>query len=104
MTGTRDITQLCFSSNLAGIVANKIEQSFYRLFLFRNRVSRTRQRPKLWQISDVELSVVVLSINIKLGTVVYLYIKVFYLKMVFDCASDKADIYANETTCKQNIE
>ena len=104
MTGTRDVTQLCFSSSLAVIVANKIEQSFYRLFLFRNRVSRTRQRPKLWQISDVELSVVVLSINIKLGTVVYLYIKVFYLKMVFDCASDKAGIYANETTCKQNIE
>ena len=24
--------------------------------------------------------------------------------MVFDCASDKADIYANERTCKQNIE
>ena len=29
MTGTREITQLCFSSNFAGIVANKIEQSFY---------------------------------------------------------------------------
>ena len=29
MTGVRDITQLRFSSNLAGIVANKIEQSFY---------------------------------------------------------------------------
>ena len=29
MNGTRDITQLCFSSNLAGIVTNKIEQSFY---------------------------------------------------------------------------
>ena len=29
MTGARDITQLCFSSNFAGIVANKIEQSFY---------------------------------------------------------------------------
>ena len=28
MTGARDITQLCFSSNLAGIVYNKIEQSF----------------------------------------------------------------------------
>ena len=29
MTGARDITQLCFSSNVAGIVANKTEQSFY---------------------------------------------------------------------------
>ena len=29
MTGARDITQLCFSSILAGIVANKIEQSSY---------------------------------------------------------------------------
>ena len=29
MTGARDITQLCFSSNVAGIVANKPEQSFY---------------------------------------------------------------------------
>ena len=28
MTAARDITQLCCSSNLAGIVANKIEQSF----------------------------------------------------------------------------
>ena len=42
MTEARDVTQLCFSSNLAGIVANKIEQSFYCLFLFRNRVNRTR--------------------------------------------------------------
>ena len=32
MTGARDIAHLahlCFSSNLTGIVANKIEQSFY---------------------------------------------------------------------------
>ena len=29
MTGAIDTTQLCFSSNVAGIVANKIEQSFY---------------------------------------------------------------------------
>ena len=32
MTGVRDITQLCFSSNFAGIVANKIEQSFYSVY------------------------------------------------------------------------
>ena len=39
MTGARDITQLCFSSNLAGIVANKIEQSFYScLFLSRSGI------------------------------------------------------------------
>ena len=29
MTGARDITQLCCSLNMAGIVTNKIEQSFY---------------------------------------------------------------------------
>ena len=38
MTGARDITRLCFSSNLAGIVVNKIKQ----LFLFQNRVNQTR--------------------------------------------------------------
>ena len=32
MTGVRYITQMCFSSNLAGIVANKIEQSFYSAY------------------------------------------------------------------------
>ena len=42
MTGTKDITQLCFSSGLAGILANKVEQIFYSVFfLFRNRVNRT---------------------------------------------------------------
>ena len=34
MTGARDITQLCFSSNLAGILANKIEQSFYSVYSY----------------------------------------------------------------------
>ena len=34
MTGARGITQLCFSSNLAGIVANKIEQSFYSVYSY----------------------------------------------------------------------
>ena len=34
MTGARDITQLCFSSNLAGIVAKKIEQSFYSIYSY----------------------------------------------------------------------
>ena len=34
MTGARDITQLCFSSNLAGIVANKIEQSLYSVYSY----------------------------------------------------------------------
>ena len=34
MTGATDITQLCFSSNLAGIVANKIEQSFYSAYSY----------------------------------------------------------------------
>ena len=32
MTGVRDITQLCVSSNLAGIVANTIEQSLYSVY------------------------------------------------------------------------
>ena len=34
MTGTRDITQLYFSSNFTGIVANKIEQSFYSVYSY----------------------------------------------------------------------
>ena len=34
MTGARDITQLCFSSNFTGIVANIIEQSFYSVHLY----------------------------------------------------------------------
>ena len=34
MTGARDITQLCFSSNLTGIVANKIEQKFYSVYSY----------------------------------------------------------------------
>ena len=34
MAGAKDITQLCFSSNLAGIVANKIEQSFYSVYFY----------------------------------------------------------------------
>ena len=34
MTGVRDITQLCFSSNVARIVANKIEQSFYFVYSY----------------------------------------------------------------------
>ena len=34
MTGARYITQLCFSSNLAGIVAKKIEQSFYSVYSY----------------------------------------------------------------------
>ena len=34
MTEARDKTQLCFSSNLAGIMANKIEQSFYFVYSY----------------------------------------------------------------------
>ena len=34
MTGARDITQLCFSSLLAGTVANKIEQIFYSVYSY----------------------------------------------------------------------
>ena len=34
MTEARDITQLCFSSNLTGIVTNKIEQSFYSVYSY----------------------------------------------------------------------
>ena len=50
MTGARDITQLCCSPNLAGIVANKIEQKFlFCLFLFWNRVNRTRPKAPIWK-------------------------------------------------------
>ena len=34
MTGARDKDQLCCSSNLAGIVSNKIEQSFYSVYSY----------------------------------------------------------------------
>ena len=34
MTGVKEITQLCFSSNLAEIVVNKIEQSFYSAYSY----------------------------------------------------------------------
>ena len=34
MTAARDLTQLCCSSNWAGIVANKIEQSFYSVYSY----------------------------------------------------------------------
>ena len=34
MTGARDIIQLCCSPNLSGIVANKIEQSFYSVYSY----------------------------------------------------------------------
>ena len=34
MTGARDITQLCFSSNLVRIVANKVEQIFYSVYSY----------------------------------------------------------------------
>ena len=34
MTAVRVIIQLCFSCNLAGIVANKIEQSFYPVYSY----------------------------------------------------------------------
>ena len=34
MTGERDIIQLCFSSNLAGTVANKIEQNSYSVYSY----------------------------------------------------------------------
>ena len=34
MTGERDITQLCFSSELAGIVSKKVEQSFYSVYSY----------------------------------------------------------------------
>ena len=34
MTGVRDITQLCFSSNLAGIMVIKNEQSCYPVYSY----------------------------------------------------------------------
>ena len=50
MTGARDtctcITQLCCSPNLAGIVTNKIEQSFYSIYSY-SRIRVNRMRPKI---------------------------------------------------------
>ena len=34
MTLLKAITQLCFSSNVAGIVANEIEQNFYSVYSY----------------------------------------------------------------------
>ena len=34
MTGVRDTTQLCFSSNFTRMVANKIEQRFYSVYSY----------------------------------------------------------------------
>ena len=34
MTGARDITRLCFSSNLAEIVADKVKQTFYFVYSY----------------------------------------------------------------------
>ena len=34
MTGTKNITQLCFSSSLAGILANKFEQNFHSVYSY----------------------------------------------------------------------
>ena len=46
MTGARDITQLCFSPNLAGIVADKIEQSFYSVYSY-SRIESIERALKL---------------------------------------------------------
>ena len=34
MSGARDITQLCCSPNLAGIVTSKIKESFYSVYSY----------------------------------------------------------------------
>ena len=34
MTGVRDTTQLCFSSNFTRMVVNKIEQRFYSVYSY----------------------------------------------------------------------
>ena len=44
MTGA--IAQLCFSSNLTGIVANKIEQSFYSVYSYSGIESIEQQGPR----------------------------------------------------------
>ena len=71
MAGVRDITQLCFSLNLAGIVANKIEQSFYSVYSyeFRNRVNRTcpkRNDFLIWMRICYANGAVYINIGIKL--------------------------------------
>ena len=48
MTGARDVTQLCFSSDLAGIVANKIEQSFYSVYFYSGIESIERTPLHIW--------------------------------------------------------
>ena len=48
MTGARDVTQLCFSSDLAGIVANKIEQSFYSVYFYSGMESIERTPLHIW--------------------------------------------------------
>ena len=47
MTGAGDITQLCFYSNLAGIVANKIEQSFYSVYSY-SGIESIKHALSLW--------------------------------------------------------
>ena len=53
MTGARDITRLCFSSNLAGIVANKTEQSFYSVYSYSVIESIERALNKVGVVSDL---------------------------------------------------
>ena len=52
MTGARDITQLCCSPNLAGIVANKIEQSFYSVYSYSGIESIERGLNRMLQLSQ----------------------------------------------------
>ena len=42
MIAARDITQLCFSSNFSGIMASKIEQTFYSVYSYFGIVSNER--------------------------------------------------------------
>ena len=50
MTGARDITQLCCSPYLAGIVANRIEQSFYSVYSYSGieSIERTLRVTEFW--------------------------------------------------------
>ena len=64
MTGVKDITQLCFYSNLAEIVANKIEQSFYSVYSY-SGIESIKHTLILWTLPPYGLEVVHNFIPIK---------------------------------------
>ena len=69
MTGARDITQLCCSSNLAGIVANQIEQSFYSVYSYSGIDSIERAlRSKLQRYASINSDIAEDEKSVGMGT------------------------------------